>query len=79
LNKIDLLPYVSFDVGRCVEYACRVNPRIRITEISATRGDGMDEWLGWVAAGSRSARRGVPPGLEQRIGTEQSWVATQGA
>jgi hydrogenase nickel incorporation protein HypB len=79
LNKIDLLPYVSFEVGRCVEYACRVNPRIRIIEISATRGDGMDEWLDWVATGARSARRGVLAGLKQRIANAQSWVAAQRA
>ena len=26
LNKIDLLPYLQFDVDRCIEYARRVNP-----------------------------------------------------
>ncbi len=30
LNKIDLLPYVPFDVDRCLEYARQVNPRIRV-------------------------------------------------
>jgi hydrogenase nickel incorporation protein HypB len=67
LNKVDLLPYVSFEVGRCIEYARRVNPNIRVIEMSATRGDGMDPWLEWIEAGARSARRGVPSGLGQRI------------
>ena len=50
LNKIDLLPYVSFDVARCKEYARRVNPGIHILELSATTGAGMDPWLDWLLA-----------------------------
>jgi hydrogenase nickel incorporation protein HypB len=50
LNKIDLLPYVSFDVARCKEYARRVNPGIQILELSATTGAGMDPWLDWLLA-----------------------------
>jgi hydrogenase nickel incorporation protein HypB len=48
LNKIDLLPHVSFDVARCKEYARRVNPGIEILELSATTGAGMDAWLNWL-------------------------------
>ena len=50
LNKIDLLPYVSFDVARCKEYARRVNPGIHILELSATTGAGMGPWLDWLLA-----------------------------
>jgi len=48
LNKIDLLPHVSFDVERCIELARRVNPGIAVIQLSATRGDGMDDWLHWL-------------------------------
>ncbi len=48
LNKVDLLPYLSFDVQKCIEYARRVNPRIRVILTSATSGEGMDEWLEWL-------------------------------
>ena len=41
LNKVDLLPHVSFDVERCKAYARRVNPGIEILELSATTGQGM--------------------------------------
>jgi len=51
LNKIDLLPYLQFDVARCLEYARRVNPGIRIIELSATSGAGMDAWLDWLEEG----------------------------
>ena len=50
LNKIDLLPYVSFDVARCIENAKRVNPYIQVIQVSATTGEGMDAWLNWLAS-----------------------------
>jgi hydrogenase nickel incorporation protein HypB len=48
LNKMDLLPHVRFDVGRCVARARQVNPGLRILEVSATRGDGLDAWYAWL-------------------------------
>jgi hydrogenase nickel incorporation protein HypB len=48
LNKIDLLPYVQFDVERCIAHARRVNPGIAILQLSATSGAGMDAWLDWI-------------------------------
>ncbi|HAL40352.1 MAG TPA: hydrogenase accessory protein HypB [Polaromonas sp.] len=48
INKIDLLPYVNFDVAKCIEYARRVNPRIAVLQLSATRGEGMQTWLDWL-------------------------------
>ena len=50
INKVDLLPYVNFDIDKCEEYARRVNPKIRSIRVSATRGDGMDSWLKWLQA-----------------------------
>ncbi len=50
LNKIDLLPYLRFDVGRCMDYARRVNPQIEILQVSAQSGEGMEAWYGWVRA-----------------------------
>lgn len=50
LNKCDLLPYLDFDVPLAESYARRVNPDIRILGISATTGEGLPEWLAWLAA-----------------------------
>ncbi|RJT25961.1 hydrogenase nickel incorporation protein HypB [Buttiauxella izardii] len=50
LNKIDLLPYLQFDVDKCLDYARQVNPDIEIILVSATSGEGMDEWLNWLEA-----------------------------
>jgi hydrogenase nickel incorporation protein HypB len=48
LNKIDLLPHVSFDVARFVDSARRLRSDLRFFEVSATRGDGLDEWCDWL-------------------------------
>ncbi|MDF5715337.1 MAG: hydrogenase nickel incorporation protein HypB [Rhizonema sp. NSF051] len=48
LTKIDLLPYVQFDVQRCIEYAQQVNPHIRIFQVSALTGTGLDHWYEWL-------------------------------
>lgn len=53
INKIDLLPYVEFDVDACVAQAKILNPAVRVVVLSATTGEGMDEWYEWI--GSRSA------------------------
>ncbi|MGL5967646.1 MAG: hydrogenase nickel incorporation protein HypB [Kluyvera sp.] len=48
LNKIDLLPYLNFDVEQCIACAREVNPNIEIILLSATSGEGMDQWLNWL-------------------------------
>ena len=50
LNKIDLLPYLDFDVEQCIQYARQVNPHIKILQLSAKSGVGMDSWLQWLSA-----------------------------
>jgi hydrogenase nickel incorporation protein HypB len=56
LNKVDLLPYIDFNVR---EYACglrRVTPDALLLQLSATTGDGMDAWYDWLRR-----RTPVPP------------------
>ena len=53
LNKCDLLPYLSFKVDAAIEFARRVNPAIEVIQVSATSGQGMDEWLKWLEVGAR--------------------------
>ncbi|MBE9037313.1 hydrogenase nickel incorporation protein HypB [aff. Roholtiella sp. LEGE 12411] len=49
LTKIDLLPYVKFDLKRCIEYAQQVNPQIQIFQVSVTTGIGLDSWYKWLS------------------------------
>jgi hydrogenase nickel incorporation protein HypB len=58
LNKIDLLPYLQFDVDQCIEYAHRVNPGIKVLQVSATTGEGMDTWYRWIRATQQLAAIG---------------------
>ena len=48
INKIDLLPYLNFDVEKAKEYARKVNPNLIFFEVSATTGEGMHEWYEWL-------------------------------
>jgi len=48
LNKIDLLPYVTFDVATCRENAMRVSHNLEWFEVSATTGEGLAAWQEWL-------------------------------
>lgn len=48
LNKIDLLPYVPFDIGKAEENARRVHPGIDIVRVSCTTHDGLRQWMNWL-------------------------------
>ena len=48
LNKTDLLPHVDFDVARCIAYAKQVNPHIKVLQLSARSGEGLEPWYGWL-------------------------------
>ncbi|HEY0722347.1 MAG TPA: hydrogenase nickel incorporation protein HypB [Gammaproteobacteria bacterium] len=58
LSKIDLLPYLTFDVARCIEYARRINPSLQVMQLSATSGAGMAEWLAWLEGGVKKRAKG---------------------
>ena len=53
INKIDLLPYVPFDVERAIDNALQVNPGLEFFQTSALTGRGLDDWFGFL-------RRQVP-------------------
>lgn len=48
INKIDLLPYVPFDIEKCRQYALQVNPTLKLFEVSCTSGEGLGEWYEWL-------------------------------
>ena len=82
LNKIDLLPHVDFDVDAAMGHARRVNPQIRVIQLSATRGDGMDEWLQFLRDGLSSAvaaKRATVDGLRRRIAELEAQLASRPA
>ncbi len=56
LNKVDLLPYLKFEVDQCLDFAHRVNPRLKIIRTSAVTGEGMAAWTDWIESGARAAK-----------------------
>ena len=78
LNKTDLLPHVEFDVARCLDYARRVNPDIRILQLSARTGDGMEAWLDWVRQGQRAALTQRVDRLETELAAARARLARSG-
>ena len=48
INKIDLMPCVDFDTNAWIGFAREVNPNIEVIQLSATRGDGLEAWYGWL-------------------------------
>jgi len=50
INKIDLLPYVEFDLERCLGFARQVKPGIEAIPLSATSGSGLELWCDWILA-----------------------------
>lgn len=56
LNKIDLLPYLDFDMDLVRKYIRDVHPGMPIFEISAKTGEGLDPWLAWLKERVREKR-----------------------
>jgi hydrogenase nickel incorporation protein HypB len=50
LNKIDLLPYVTFDLEAFRADIRLLNPDVPVLEVSATTGQGIDTWIAWLDA-----------------------------
>ncbi len=48
INKTDLLPYVSCNIEVLRSNALRINPTLRVFEISCTTGAGIEEWCTWL-------------------------------
>jgi hydrogenase nickel incorporation protein HypB len=49
INKIDLAPYVDFDLEKARRDALAINPDLKIIEVSCKTGQGLEEWFAWIA------------------------------
>ena len=49
INKIDLLPYLDFNLEKAKEYALQVNPNLRFIEVSAIKDSQLTEWIEWLS------------------------------
>ena len=48
INKVDLLPYLAYDIKEAASLALRVNPALEIFETSCTTGVGIPEFCRWI-------------------------------
>lgn len=60
LNKIDLLPYLDFDIELAIAHARRINPAIDVLRLSARTGEGMDDWLSWIGDERQKSAKPAP-------------------
>jgi len=65
INKLDLLPYVDFDLDEFMANARRVNPDLSFISLSAKTGEGLEEWYDWVRENHRAAGTGNVSAKEQ--------------
>ncbi|SDG83643.1 Hydrogenase nickel incorporation protein HypB [Bradyrhizobium sp. Rc2d] len=59
INKIDLAPLLEFDLGKTIEYARRVNPKIDVLVVSARTGEGFGALYAWIDRQAGHQRRAV--------------------
>ncbi|HKZ55765.1 MAG TPA: hydrogenase nickel incorporation protein HypB [Anaerolineales bacterium] len=57
INKIDLLPYVSFDIDHFRRGVELLNPGLTTFPLSCRTGQGLDAWLDWAGVQVEAKRR----------------------
>ena len=48
VNKVDLLPFLDFDLTAFHRAVTGLNPRARIFQVSCKTGEGMEQWVSWL-------------------------------
>ncbi len=48
LNKIDLLPYLDFDIEQAKKDLQGVNPKSEFIQVSSKSDEGMESWFDWI-------------------------------
>ena len=48
INKIDLLPYLDFDIASFTKTVSGLNPRVKIFQVSCKTGQGLEGWFSWL-------------------------------
>jgi len=79
VNKVDLLPYVEFDVDAAVACARRIRPGLEVICVSGTTGEGFAAWLAWLERGvaaARGARDQDLAALRRRVAELEAMLAS---
>jgi len=57
ITKIDLLALTNFDLDFAKKDALRINPKLKIFEVSSLKGEGMVDWVDWLLHRAKRKRR----------------------
>jgi hydrogenase nickel incorporation protein HypB len=55
INKLDLLPYVDYDLAKVRRQAIAISPNVQIFEMSCRTGEGLDAWCNWLLTFARQS------------------------
>jgi hydrogenase nickel incorporation protein HypB len=58
LNKVDLIPYLDFDLERARQGAQKVNPGLQVLSVSARTGENLQDWYQWLRTRLQAKRKG---------------------
>lgn len=58
ISKVDLLPYVDFDVAAAVADARALNAGLEVVRLSSRTGEGLDAWVDWLLRRAAAVRAG---------------------
>lgn len=58
INKLDLLPYVDFDIAAFEKAIKRLNPEVKILQVSCKTGAGIENWCSWLLDELKANRAG---------------------
>ncbi|MFN2121463.1 MAG: hydrogenase nickel incorporation protein HypB [Anaerolineales bacterium] len=56
INKVDLLPYIEFDMEHFRRGVQALNPDVRTFALSCRTGEGVDAWIQWLVDECASSR-----------------------
>lgn len=48
INKMDLMPYVDFDLAKARRDSLALNKNLKIFEVSCKTGAGLEPWIAWL-------------------------------
>lgn len=64
LTKVDLLPYLDFDVDASIANARKINPDIKVFQLSSKSGEGMEGWCQWIKDQQQKKSKMLPDAAE---------------
>jgi hydrogenase nickel incorporation protein HypB len=58
INKIDLQPYLDFNIDSFQKTVTGLNPKVRIFPVSCQTGKGLEAWFSWLEAAAKDRKTG---------------------